>query len=247
MGTGLTTPVALITGAARRIGAELARRFHAEGYDVALHCNRSVTEATNLRDQLNAERPDSATVLTAELADITAIEQLTLEFCRWRQRLDVLINNASSFYPTPFGNASEADWDNLIGSNQKGPFFLCQALHSQLESSGGCIINIADIHARQPLKDHSIYCIAKAGNLMLTKSLAKDLAPAVRVNGIAPGAILWPEQQQLNDADQRQMLEKIPLSRLGSPADIAATALFLAQKGHYITGEVIAVDGGRSA
>ncbi len=243
----MTTPVALITGAARRIGAELARRFHAEGYDIALHCHRSVTEATSLCDQLNGVRSDSATVLTAELTDTTAIGKLADTFNRWRNRLDVLINNASSFYPTPFGSATESDWDNLIGSNLKGPFFLCQTFSAMLRENRGSIINIADIHARQPLKHHSIYCIAKAGNLMLTKSLAKDLAPDVRVNGIAPGAILWPEQQPPAAADQRQILDKIPLARLGSPADIAATALFLAQNGHYITGEVIAVDGGRSA
>ncbi len=243
----MTAPVALITGAARRIGAELARTFHARGYDIALHCNRSKADAAALCEKLNAKRPGSSTVLSADLADTSSIGQLAADLNQWRNRLDVLINNASSFYPTPLTAATEADWDNLIGSNLKGPFFLCQALAPSLSKTRGCIINITDIHARQPLKNHSIYCIAKAGNLMLTKALAKDLAPEVRVNGIAPGAILWPEHMELEDSGRQQIVDKIPLGRTGSPEDIAATALFLVQKGSYLTGVVIAVDGGRSA
>ena len=171
---------------------------------------------------------------------------------QWQERLDVLVNNASCFYPTPLPDASETDWDNLIGSNLKGPYFLSQALADQLRSSRACIINIADIHGRQPLKNHSIYCIAKAGNLMLTKSLAGELAPDVRVNGIAPGAILWPEtnngtDDNLPDKQSRQkIIDKIPLARTGSPEDIARMALFLAQSAKYITGHIINVDGGRS-
>lgn len=241
----MTAPVVLITGAARRIGAELARTFHTEGYSIALHYNQSADEAHALADQLNQQRANSAAIFQAELADVAAIQKMAEKVQQWQGRLDVLINNASSFYPTPLANATEADWNNLIDSNLKGPYFLCQALAETLNNNNGCIINIADMHARQPLKNYSIYCIAKAGNLMLTKSLARELAPKVRVNGISPGTILWPENDNVLDGEtQQKVLSRIALARTGSPEDIAAVALFLAREANYITGQTIAVDGG---
>ncbi|WP_461482432.1 pteridine reductase [Porticoccus sp.] len=241
----MSTPVVLVTGAARRIGAAIARTFHREGFDVALHCNRSVDEARQLADSLNAKRRDSARVFPAALGDITAVQTMAEQVRLWRDRLDVLVNNASSFYPTPLESASEAQWEELIGSNLKGPYFLCQALAEPLRQRHGSIVNIADIYARSPLMGYSIYCIAKAGNAMMTKALAKELAPEVRVNGIAPGVILWPHSdEQMSAAIKQQVISRVPLQRIGSPADIATAALFLATRASYITGQIIAVDGG---
>ena len=252
--------VALITGAARRIGAEIARRFHQAGYNVVLHYNQSASEAEALAHELNSTRADSAITMQAELGNIKQLQNMATQVVDWKDRVDVLINNASSFYPTPLESASENDWGNLINSNLKGPYFLTQALIKTLKSNNGCIINIADIYARQPLKNYSIYSIAKAGNIMLTKSLAKELAPEVRVNGIAPGAILWPEKEgpeikspetknpekESPDFPQQSIIDSIPLGRIGSPADIANTALFLANDASYMTGHTINVDGGRN-
>jgi len=241
----LSTPVALVTGAARRIGAEIARTFHRAGFDVALHCNRSSGEADCLAKELNHVRKDSACVFQAALGDVNAVKTLAQSVLGWRGHLNVLVNNASSFYPTPLESASETQWEELIGSNLKGPYFLCQALAEQLRKCHGSIINIADIYARTPLKGYSIYCIAKAGNAMMTKALAKELAPQVRVNGIAPGVILWPHSdEQMSESVKRQVINRVPLQRIGSPTDIAKTALFLATDANYITGQIIAVDGG---
>lgn len=241
----MNAPVVLVTGAARRIGAEIARTFHRSGFDVALHCNRSVDEAQKLADTLNTERPDSAAVFQAPLCDIPAIQDMAKAVVHWRNRLDVLVNNASSFYPTPLEDATQVQWDDLIGSNLKGPYFLCQALAPLLTQQRGSIVTIADIYARSPLKGYSIYCIAKAGNAMMTKALARELAPSVRVNGIAPGVILWPNRdEQMSESVKQQVIDRVPLQRTGSPTDIAAMALFLATDASYITGQVIAVDGG---
>lgn len=243
----IETPVALVTGSARRIGAELCRRLHAENFRVVIHYLSSEAEANALAEELNAKRACSAATLKADLNQINDIDALASAAENQWGRLDVLINNASSFYPTPIGQASFEQWDDLINSNLKAPFFLIQALAPALKKTRGCVLNIADIHADRPLKSHPIYCAAKAGNIMLTKSLARELAPEIRVNGIAPGAILWPEQSaELNETDKRKILSKVPLERNGSPSDIAETALFLITRSPYITGQIISVDGGRT-
>jgi pteridine reductase len=184
-------------------------------------------------------------LLQADLHDTAALPSLISAVVEFRQRLDLLVNNASSFYPTPLGEADEAAWDDLIGSNLKAPFFLSQAAAPLLKTAGGCIINLVDIHAQRPLKAHPIYSVAKAGNAMLVKSLARELGPDIRVNGVAPGAILWPEQG-LEEAARREILDRTALKRPGSPQDIAQTLLFLVRDAPYITGQIIAVDGGRT-
>jgi len=241
------SPVVLITGSARRIGAEMAQLFHRHGFDVALHYNSSSHEALTLEKKFNAARPNSAKTFQAQLTDISAVKNMGLKVLSWKNQLDVLINNASSFYPTPLEDASEKHWDSLIGSNLKGPYFLCQTVAQALQKSQGSIITIADIYAQTPLKGYSIYCIAKAGNAMLTKSLAKELAPEVRVNGIAPGVILWPNtDEQMTEKTKQQVIDRVPLKRTGNPEDIANTAYFLATSASYITGQIISVDGGSS-
>lgn len=241
------TPVALITGAARRIGAHTARVLHANGYHVIVHFRTSAEEAETLVAELNRNREGSAIALQSTLNHQAAIEQLAEKSRAQWGRVDALINNASSFYPTPIGEATEAQWDDLLSSNLKAPFFLTQALAEELRKRKGVVINIADIHGKRPLKNHSIYCAAKAGNIMLTQSLARELAPDIRVNGIAPGAILWPEHDAELDAEtQQSIIDRVPLERSGQPEDIAETILFFLIKAPYITGQIIAVDGGRS-
>jgi pteridine reductase len=213
--------------------------------DLVLHYRRSATAAQRLQEELLARRRDSVLLLQADLHDSVALPRLIAAAAEFRQRLDLLVNNASSFYPTPFDTADEAAWEDLIGSNLKAPFFLSQRAAPLLLAAGGCIINLLDIHAERPLKDHPIYSIAKAGNAMLVKSLARELGPDIRVNGIAPGAILWPEQG-LEDAARREILDRTSLKRAGSPQDIARTLLFLVRDAPYITGQIIAVDGGRT-
>jgi pteridine reductase len=243
----MNAPVVLITGAARRIGAEMAQTFHRKGFDVALHYNRSAQEADALAQTLNTARENSSATFQAELTDVSAVKAMAKAVFQWRKKLNVLINNASSFYPTELASANEEQWDDLIGSNLKGPYFLCQSVAQQLSESQGSIINIADIYAKSPLKDYSIYCIAKAGNVMLTKSLAKELAPEVRVNGIAPGVILWPNtDDQMSEKIKHNVIDSVPLGRTGSTADIAQLAFFLATQDSYTTGQIITVDGGSS-
>lgn len=243
----MSAPIVLITGAARRIGAEIAQTFHQEGFDVALHYNHSAQEANALAQSLNDIRKDSATTFQADLTNVPDVKSMAADVLQWRGKLNVLVNNASSFYPTPLDSASVEQWDALIGSNLKGPYFLCQSFAKKLQESQGSIINIADIYAKNPLQDYSIYCIAKAGNVMLTKSLAKELAPKVRVNGIAPGVILWPNtEEQMSDTTKISVINHVPLGRTGSPADIAQLAFFLATRASYTTGQIIAVDGGSS-
>lgn len=247
-----TTKVALVTGAAKRIGAEIARQLHNENFNVAIHYHHSEKAAQELTDELNEVREKSAICIAADLNDLAQINNLATQAEQHWQRLDLLVNNASSFYPTPIGETSEDDWNQLINSNLKAPFFLAQALAPTLGKNRGCIINIADIYADKPLKKHSIYSIAKAGNVMLTKTLAQELAPHVRVNGIAPGAILWPEdshkkpEDRLSDENKEKMLAKIPLQQRGHELDIARTILFLTNNAPYITGQILNVDGGRS-
>ena len=235
---------ALITGGARRIGAEIARALHRAGMNVCLHYRASAREAKALAAEFNAARANSATPLQADLLQTPALPGL-IEACLERHsRLDLLINNASAFYPTPVGEIREADYDTLLGSNLKAPLFLSQAAADSLRRQQGSIINLIDIHALRPMKQHTVYNIAKAGLLALTKSLARELAPEVRVNGIAPGAILWPDDDH-NTARQQRILSRVALKRPGHPADIAAAALYLFRDAAYVTGHVLPVDGGR--
>ena len=241
----LTDKVALITGSARRIGAAIAGALHEAGANVVIHYRSSGDAAAALVDKLNAVRSDSALALQADLNDTPHLPDLVERAVAWHGRLDILVNNASSFYPTPPGNITVEQWDDLVGSNLKAPLFLSQAALQELGKARGSIINIVDIHARRPLREHTVYGPAKAGLAMLTLSLAKDLAPEIRVNGVAPGAILWPEDE-LGDAAKDAILEQIPLKRTGDPADIAGCVLYLVRDAGYVTGQIIAVDGGRS-
>lgn len=236
---------ALITGASRRIGAEIARRLHRAGASVAIHYRRSQDDASALAAELNAIRCDSACEFGADLLAATAAQDLIDAVIGWSGELHILVNNASSFYPTPIGTITETQWDDLIGSNLKAPLFLAQAAAPHLQQVRGNIINIVDIHARRPLENHAVYGAAKAGLEMLTRSLAKDLAPAIRVNGIAPGAILWPESG-MTETIQNSILEQIPMQRAGSPSDIGDCVVYLSRDANYVTGQIIAVDGGRS-
>lgn len=232
----------LITGAAHRIGAEIARTLHENGANLIIHYRHSAENAERLTDQLNNSRPDSAVSLRADLDEFEAIGRLAEEAVRAFNGLDVLINNASGFYPTPVGLIEQNDWDDLMNSNCRAPLFLSQACRRSLAQNNGVIINMLDIYASMPLRRHSVYCAAKAAAQMLVKSLALELAPDIRVNGIAPGAILWPEQQ---DADAQQaILDQVPLQRMGDPGSIASTVSFII-KNDYLSGEVIRVDGGR--
>ncbi|UUA74805.1 pteridine reductase [Cellvibrio sp. QJXJ] len=247
-----TPKIALVTGAAKRIGAEIARHLHAAHFNLVIHYHHSATEALALADELNNLRENSAIALKADLNNQDQLTALAQQASSKWQGIHLLVNNASSFYPTPFDKANGDDWDDLIGSNLKAPYFLAQALAAQLTTAAGSIINIADIYADKPLRNHSIYSIAKAGNLMLTKSLAQELAPRVRVNGIAPGAILWPDgnhkkkEDTLSDEDKEKVLCKIPLQQRGQAQDIAKAILFLVNDAPYVTGQILTVDGGRS-
>ncbi|QTR52850.1 pteridine reductase [Thiothrix unzii] len=236
--------VVLLTGAARRIGAVIARTLHAAGATVVIHYRHSAADAQQLQTALNTQRAASCFLVQGDLLAVAQLPSLIAETLALTGRLDVLVNNASSFYPTPIGTLTETQFDDLIGTNLKAPLFLAQAAASQLRANHGCIINIVDIHGFRPLKGYPAYCAAKAGLLMLTQSLARELGPEVRVNGVAPGAILWPEMAE-NHAMHQDLLAKTALKREGSPEDIARTVLFLVRDADYITGQVIPVDGGR--
>ena len=239
--------VALITGSAKRIGAAIARYLHPRGYDIVLHYRQSADLAKTLRDELNQARPHSCIALHADLADASAWPQLADQAHAWQQRLDLLVNNASSFYPTPVGQTTLAQWDDLVASNAQAPYFLSQHLAPALRESQGSIINIVDALAQQPNADFIPYSMAKTGLITLTRALAKTLAPHVRVNAVSPGAMLWPEaDHEATDEQKQAVLDGIPLQRMGSPDDIARTVYFLAEEAPYITGQNIAVDGGRS-
>ena len=241
----LNDKVILVTGAARRIGAAIVTCLHENGARVAIHYRGSADDAESLAANLNSARADSAAIFRADLLDIDTIKPLVDSVVGWGGRLDGLVNNASSFYPTPVGSITETEWDELIGSNLKAPLFLAQAAAKQLRDNNGAIVNIVDIHAERPLRDHAVYGSAKAGLAMLTRSLAKDLAPDIRVNGVSPGAILWPENG-MNETVQESILQQIPLARAGDPQDIAGCVLFLLRDATYVTGQIIPVDGGRS-
>lgn len=237
--------VVLITGAAHRIGATVARTLHADGCAIALHYRHSAAGAEALAEELNGYRPDSVSLHQGDLLDLERLAPLVEEVvARWG-RLDVLVNNASTFYPTPVGTVTENQWDDLMGSNLRAPFFLAQAAAPHLAEHQGCIVNIVDIHAERPMKGHPVYSMAKAGKAMLTKALAKELAPDIRVNGVAPGAILWPEAE-MSDETRGQILDRIALGRKGEPEDIARAVRFFILDAPYVTGQILAVDGGRS-
>ncbi len=239
-----TDGVAIVTGAARRIGSAIVQRLHQRGLNVVIHCRDSGSEANALAASLNQQRPNSATVIQADLADQEAPARITGAALRAYGRIDVLINNASAFYPTPIKQATAGQWDDLMASNLRAPFFLSQACVPHLARHGGAIVNLVDIHALAPMQRHAIYCQAKAGLVMQTRALAKELAPDIRVNGVAPGAILWPETQGSPEATA-EILDRIPLGRQGRPEDIASAVAFLALDAPYITGQILAVDGGR--
>ncbi len=245
-----TVKTALITGSAKRVGAVIAQILHQAGYNVIIHCRLSRQAADDLAAQLNTIRENSAKVVQADLNNETTYNHLIEQAYQCWNRLDLLVNNASSFFPTPVGSITIDDWNNLINSNMKAPLFLSQAAAPYLKQVQGNIINMVDVHAQRPMKDHPVYCAAKAGLAMITMSLAKELGPEIRVNGIAPGAILWPASDGTNsempDHTKNLILERTSLKRPGEPIDIAKTILFLARDADYITGQIISVDGGRN-
>jgi pteridine reductase len=237
-------PVALITGAARRVGRAIARQLHAAGYDLALHYRGSRQDAEQLAAELGARRDQSVLLLSCDLANTAELPKLVLRTVQHYGRLDALVNNASTFHPTPIGEASEAQWDGLFASNAKAPFFLAQAAAPHLRAARGAIVNLVDVYAERPLARHTIYCMAKAANAMLVKSLARELGPEVRVNGVAPGAVMWPEAGK-SPAEQQDLLARTALRRAGSAEDVAGAVLFLLRDAGYVTGQILAVDGGR--
>jgi pteridine reductase len=243
--SALSGQVVLVTGAAKRIGAALVRGFHDEGAKVAIHYHHSAEDAEAVRDQLNLIRPNSAIAIGADLVCVEILPRIIEEVIQAFGRLDVLINNASTFYPTPLGTISATQWDDLIGTNLKAPLFLAQAAAPHLRKSHGLILNLIDIHGQRPLPEHTVYSTAKAALAMLTRSLARELGPEVRVNGIAPGPILWPENG-IDEQVKQEIVSKTLLKRSGEPEDIVRTALFFAKDAPYVTGQVLAVDGGRS-
>lgn len=243
--SSLQGKVALITGAAHRIGATTARMLHAEGMNIIVHYRSSRAAAQALQEELNGQRENSVVLIQADLHETPKITEMVREAIKAWGRLDVVVNNASSFYPTPLGQIDENVWDDLIGSNLKAPLFLSQAAAPHLKANKGCIVNIVDIHSDRPLKNHTVYCIAKAGLVMLTKSLARELGPEVRVNAVAPGAILWPESE-IDDVTKKRIISGTALKRQGEPKDIARAVRFLIMEADYMSGQVLTVDGGRT-
>jgi pteridine reductase len=238
-------PVALITGAGRRVGAVTARTLHAAGYDLALHYRRSADDARALADELERQRGGSTLLLQAELADLPALPAMIEQLLAHFGRLDALVNNASAFFPTPLGTATPQQWNELFASNAQAPFFLSQAATPALRKSHGGIINMIDIYAERPLAAHPLYCMAKAALAAMTRSLALDLGPEIRVNGVAPGAVMWPSDGKPYD-DQQALLARTPLQRAGTPDDVAGTVLWLLRDAPFVTGQIVRVDGGRT-
>jgi pteridine reductase len=241
----LTGRCVLVTGGAKRLGAAIARRCHQAGADLVVHYHRSRPAADSLAADLNASRAGSAVTACADLNDVACLPGLVAAAIDRFGRLDILVNNASTFYPTPVGQITAEQFDDLVGTNLRAPLFLSQAAAPALRASQGLILNMVDIHGRRPLKAHPVYSAAKAGLVMLTMSLARELGPEVRVNGIAPGPVLWPERD-LDPALKDEIIARTALKRSGSPDDVARTALYLATEAPYVTGQVITVDGGRS-
>lgn len=235
----------LITGAAKRIGKEMALSFFKKGWDIVIHFNASKDEAESLADQMNAERFNSAMLVQANLDNTNEVEKLVAKIQSNNISIDALINNASTFYPTPIGTFSEENWDALMGSNLKAPLFLIQSFHKQLNKNKGFIINITDINVDKALVNHSIYLAAKSGLQTLTKALAKELAPHIRVNAIAPGAILEPPNTEWTSEQKNKIIDAVPLKRMGSEKDIVDAAIYLSEA-EYVTGQILNIDGGKS-
>lgn len=242
-------PTALVTGGSARIGESIVRTLHARGCNVVLHYNASAAEAEAVARTLNDTRAESAVTAAADLsspAGVSSLAEATREaIASWGGGLNVLVNNASRFYPTQVGDTRAYEWDDLVNSNLRGPYFLVQALLELLRAASGSIVNILDVHAERPMRGHAVYSASKAGLKMMTQALATELAPEVRVNGVSPGAILWPERE-VAEAAKAEVLSRIALERLGSPQDIASAVAYLAMDAPYVTGQVLAVDGGRS-
>ncbi len=239
--------VVLVTGGAKRVGAAICRRLHAAGAQLAVHYRNSAQQASALQNELNVLRPESAATFQADLLDPDALPQLVREVVAKFGRLDALVNNASSFYATPLAEVDEKQWHDLLGTNLRAPLFLAQAAAPELRRHHGCIVNIADIHAERPMRGHLLYSVAKAGLTALTRALAQEMAPQVRVNAVSPGVIVWPENAAWMDEEQRRkIVAHTLLKREGEPDDVARTVAFLIQDAPYVTGQVISVDGGRS-
>jgi pteridine reductase len=247
MAEGLKGKVVLVTGGARRVGAAICRRLHGAGARLFVHYRSAQEEARVLQAELNAARADSLALAQADLLKVSAAPELVKAAVKEFGRLDAVINNASTFYPTTVGEITEKEWDDLLGTNLKAPLFLAQAATPELRRQHGCIVNIIDIHAELPMRNHAVYTAAKGGLLALTRALARDLAPEIRVNGVAPGTILWPDDEAWRDEVARQrIINQTALKRIGEPEDVAAAVEFLIADAPYITGQVISVDGGRS-
>ncbi|MHA6205014.1 pteridine reductase [Dyella soli] len=238
-------PVVLITGAGKRVGAVIARTLHAAGYDLALHYRHAAADTELLAHSLDQHRADSTFTVQGELADLEHLPDLLAKVLGRFGRLDALVNNASAFYPTPVGSATAAQWNELFASNAQAPFFLSQAALPALREARGAIVNLVDIYAERPLAQHPLYCMAKAALAAMTRSLALDLGPDVRVNGVAPGAVMWPSDGKPYD-DQQAMLARTPLQRAGSPEDVAGAVLWLLRDAPFVTGQILRIDGGRT-
>ena len=245
-GAPLAGKTALVTGGARRVGAEIVRALHGAGANVLIHYHRSAAEADSLARELAARRAGSAVSVALDLLDTAHIDQLPRQAQEKFGQLDILVNNASTFYPTVVGEITDAQWNDLIGSNLKAPLFLSQAAAPSLRAANGLIVNILDIHGVRPLRRYLTYSVAKAGLAMLTRGLARELGPQVRVNGVAPGPVMWPEDPDADQALQQRIIERTVLKRAGSSADVARAVLFFATQAPYVTGQILAVDGGRS-
>ena len=237
--------VVLITGGAKRVGAATCRRLHASGANLMLHYRESAGEARLLQAELNNQRKDSVALIQADLLDLGKVQSIVDQSLQTFGKLDALVNNASSFFQTPVGEITAAQWEDLIGTNLRAPMFLAQAAAPALKKSQGAIVNITDIHAERPLKNYVVYSIAKAGLVGLTRSLARELAPEVRVNAVAPGPILWPDDAAFDELSRQRIISHTPLKREGTPEDIAKAVHYLLADATYVTGETINVDGGR--
>ena len=242
----LSGQVVLITGGAKRVGAAISRRLHAAGASIVVHHHSAKAEAQALQAELNAGRANSSATVQANLLNAAELPELVRTTVTRFGRLDVLVNNASSFHPTPLGEIKVSDWDDLVGTNVRAPLFLAQAAAPHLKKAGGCIVNITDIHAERPLKHYVVYSVAKAALAGLTRSLARDLGPEVRVNGVAPGPILWPDDGSFDEVARQRVISHTLLKRAGEPEDVAAAVYYLVAESPYVTGQIIAVDGGRS-
>jgi pteridine reductase len=237
--------VVLITGGAKRVGAAVCRRLHAAGANLMLHYRTSAGEARLLQAELNHQRKDSVALIQADLLDLAKLPSLIDQTVQTFNRLDAVVNNASSFHPTPVGEITEEYWEDLIGANLRAPLFIAQAAAPALKKTQGAIVNITDIHAERPLKNYVVYSVAKAGLVGLTRSLARELAPEVRVNAVAPGPILWPDDEEFDELSRQRIISHTPLKREGTPEDIAKAVHFLLAEATYVTGETVNVDGGR--